>query len=314
MKRKIGYGLLALLILGSGATAIAYFSFSGPHLSALESGSQIANTAVGPVEYQIIGDSGPVVLRVHGTPGGYQKADAIEGRRVLAPSRPGYLRTPIETGRTPEEQADAYAALMDSLDIKRAIVMGSSGGGPSAIAFAVRHPNRIVALIALEPISQSKALEFELPFFMHSDFLSWAVLSVMIKGMDPADTVKAMVPDPKTQQVFLNDPVKLAEVKSEMASMMWANWPTALRQVGLDNDVAQYADLNLGANTITVPTLIIHGTADVNVEYAQSVTLAAQIPGAILHSIEGAGHAMPETHSAEIKAVIEGFLSDVVTE
>ena len=307
MKRKIGYVLLAILILGAGAITIDYTNYLEQRLSELASKSQIANTAAGPVEYQQIGDSGPVILSLHGTPGGYDKGKATEGTRVLAPSRPGYLRTPIETGRTPEAQADAYAALLDSLNIERVIVRGSSGGGPSAIAFAARHPDRTVALIALEALSQPKALDFEVPFFMRSDFVTWAIFTIVDKFVGPENMVKAMVEDPEKQQALLDDPVMLAK----MGSMMWDNWPVSPRHDGLDNDVAQYAALNLGAEAITVPTLIIHGTADINVEYAQSVTLAEQIPGAILHSIEGADHSMPHTHGEEIQAIIEGFLSEL---
>lgn len=49
--------------------------------------------------------------------------------------------------RTPEEQADALVALLDALQIERVAVQGVSGGGPSAIHFAARHPDRISALL-----------------------------------------------------------------------------------------------------------------------------------------------------------------------
>ncbi len=313
MIRKISYSLLALLILGTVAISISYASFSEQRLAAIEAGSQIAETAAGPMEYQQIGDSGPVLLMLHGTPGGYDQATAIEGARVLAPSRPGFLRTPIETGRTPAEQADAYAALMDVLAIDRVIVMGASGGGPSAIAFAVRHPDRTVALIALEAVSQGFALDSrdeKIPFFMRSDFYMWATFSAMNNLMGAEGMVKAIVPNPKNQQLLLDDPVK----RGKMESLMWASWPISQRQVGLANDFVQFAALDLDANAIAVPTLIIHGTEDINVEYAQSVALTQQIPGAILHTIEGADHMMPFSHSEEMGTVIEAFVSGVAAE
>jgi len=300
--------LLVLLILGTGLVLVSYSNFSEERLTAIKTGSKILDTAAGPMEYQQIGNNGPVLLLLHGTPGGYDQAIPIEGMRVLVPSRPGYLRTPLDTGRTPQEQADAYAALMDSLGIDQVIVMGASGGGPSAIAFAVRHPKRTVALIALEAVSQTLSLEeltIEMPFFMSSDFYMWAALSAMKTLMGPEGIVELVVPNPENQRLILDDPAKLKKIES----LMWSSWPMSLRQLGEANDFTQFADIDLNASAISVPTLIIHGTEDINVEYTQSIALAEQIPGAILHTVEGADHMMPFSHSEEMTAAIEEFLT-----
>lgn len=308
MIKKMAYGLLVLLILGTGLVLVSYSNFSEERLTAIKTGSKILDTAAGPMEYQQIGNNGPVLLLLHGTPGGYDQAIPIEGMRVLVPSRPGYLRTPLDTGRTPQEQADAYAALMDSLGIDQVIVMGASGGGPSAIAFAVRHPKRTVALIALEAVSQTLSLEeltIEMPFFMSSDFYMWAALSAMKTLMGPEEIVELVVPNPENQRLILDDPAKLKKIES----LMWSSWPMSLRQLGEANDFTQFADIDLNASAISVPTLIIHGTEDINVEYTQSIALAEQIPGAILHTVEGADHMMPFSHSEEMTAAIEEFLT-----
>ena len=308
MIKKMAYGLLVLLILGTGLVLVSYSNFSEERLTAIKTGSKILDTAAGPMEYQQIGNNGPVLLLLHGTPGGYDQAIPIEGMRVLVPSRPGYLRTPLDTGRTPQEQADAYAALMDSLGIDQVIVMGASGGGPSAIAFAVRHPKRTVALIALEAVSQTLSLEeltIEMPFFMSSDFYMWAALSAMKTLMGPEGIVELVVPNPENQRLILDDPAKLKKIES----LMWSSWPMSLRQLGEANDFTQFADIDLNASAISVPTLIIHGTEDINVKYTQSIALAEQIPGAILHTVEGADHMMPFSHSEEMTAAIEEFLT-----
>ena len=104
-------------------------------LAELERGSTVVQTACGPVEYVLSGE-GPVVIAQHGTPGGYDQTqifanDLISaGFSVLCWSRPGYLRTPIESGRSLEEQADLMAALLDTLNIDKAGIFGVSGGGP----------------------------------------------------------------------------------------------------------------------------------------------------------------------------------------
>ena len=78
---------------------------------------------------------------LHGGPGGHDQGFAAAslaraGYGVIAPSRPGYLRTPLSTGRTFEEQADALAALLDALEVDRVVPYGVSAGGPPTIHFA----------------------------------------------------------------------------------------------------------------------------------------------------------------------------------
>ena len=74
--------------------------------------------------------------------------------RFIAVSRPGYLRTPAEVGKTPEEQADAFAALLDALKVDKAIMTGISAGGPPSMQFALRHPDRCAALLLVSAVTE----------------------------------------------------------------------------------------------------------------------------------------------------------------
>ena len=68
-----------------------------------------------------------------------------KGFKVLAPSRPGYGRTPAVFSYA--QQADVMSALLDVLQITKVSVYGVSGGGPPAIQFAARHPEKCSSLI-----------------------------------------------------------------------------------------------------------------------------------------------------------------------
>src|SRR3989338_38204 len=141
MKRKrlgrLALAAAAVIVVPLAAALTASEIWKQQSQASLEAGSQVIQTARGPVEYAEVG-SGPVVLISHGAPGGYDEGVAL-ARLAQAPqyqfigvSRPGYLRTPLETGRTYEEQADAFAALLDALGIEQAAVLGVSSGGPAA--------------------------------------------------------------------------------------------------------------------------------------------------------------------------------------
>jgi pimeloyl-ACP methyl ester carboxylesterase len=120
------------------------------------SGSQVAPTACGPIEYAAAGEGIPV-LEVHGIFGGFDQGIAAtrpvlgDGFRIIAPSRFGYLDTPLPANASPESQADAHACLLDHLGIERAAVMAHSAGSVSAIQLALRHSERISALVLIVP-------------------------------------------------------------------------------------------------------------------------------------------------------------------
>ncbi|HEX2336494.1 MAG TPA: alpha/beta fold hydrolase, partial [Hyphomicrobiaceae bacterium] len=75
------------------------------------------------------------------------------GFRVVAMSRFGYLRTAMPVDASPAAQAEAHLALMDALEIDRAVVLGVSAGAPSAMQLALRHPDRCQALSVLVPMA-----------------------------------------------------------------------------------------------------------------------------------------------------------------
>ena len=109
-------------------------------------------TERGPIQVAREG-SGPKVMAIHGSPGGFDQGLVWArhlrdgGCELIAPSRPGYLRTPLDSGRSPAQQADLYAAMLDALHINKVTVLGISSGGPSAVHFAARHPDRTDALL-----------------------------------------------------------------------------------------------------------------------------------------------------------------------
>ncbi|MBI5580716.1 MAG: alpha/beta hydrolase, partial [Deltaproteobacteria bacterium] len=115
---------------------------------------KIAKTRRGDVEYVEVG-TGPVVISLHGAMGGYDQSLILAqtiggaGYRYLCVSRPGYLGTPLISGRSPEQQGDLIAALLETLDITQACAIAVSGGGPCAVQFGLRHPGLCKSLVLI---------------------------------------------------------------------------------------------------------------------------------------------------------------------
>ena len=306
MLKKILLGLLLAVVALVAISYVRYLSWRGDQLQTLQSASQLVETAAGTIEYSLEGPpDAPVLLAIHGTPGGYDQAPEPEpDYQVLSPSRPGYLRTPLSVGQTPQEQAAAYVALLDALDMQRVVVLGSSGGGPSALAFAAAYPQRTAALILIEAVTASMPIE-EPPAMFRNDFALWLAMSSLALQGDQA-VVETLVPDPANQARILNDPERL----HKFSNLMWSTWPPSLRAAGWDNDNVQMANLELAAANVRVPTLIVHGSADASVPVSQSEDVAQRIANARLVVIPDADHMMPFTHEEEMGAAVDKFLRD----
>jgi pimeloyl-ACP methyl ester carboxylesterase len=271
-------------------------------LAELEQASSVAETVRGPVEYARSG-AGPVVLVLHGTPGGYDRGVQLRreltgrGLGVLTVSRPGYLRTPLDVGRTPAEQADAYAALLDALGIDRVGVMAVSGGSPSALEFARRHPDRVWALALVAPVTGSigeegaggrSAFVRATDALFGRDFAGWAQVQALRLRPELVLSEGSGLLNEDSRRRFREDPAKLANLLDvAAASLMNAS----LRRRGVENDHAQFARLEpIVYRDIASPTLLVHGTGDTMVPIAHAEAAAREIPGAELLELQDGDH------------------------
>lgn len=309
-------GVLGLaVVLVAVYLATRYLVWKDNRVEELVTGSQVIDTAAGPMEYRLWGDGETVMLFLHGTPGGYDQYPPRQGPgtgnlTVLAVSRPGYLRTPIETGRTPEEQADAYAALLDALEIPEVIVLAASGGGPSGITFAAKYPERTMGLITTAAVSQPMEIDTDesppaIARLLENDFMNWLTLG-MLAG-DDERLVSMVVPGEDNRRRILENPAKIAMLRRAVLTSQ----PPSLRQAGIDNDASHLTAMDLLIDDLRVPTLIIHGTEDNNVPFAFSEALARRVPGAELAAIEGAGHFVTFSHSEEYYALVDRFVASL---
>ncbi|WP_026303601.1 alpha/beta fold hydrolase [Jongsikchunia kroppenstedtii] len=279
----------------------------------------VIDTARGPVEYDQSGTGVPVVV-LHGSPGGIDAA-ALMARILPADrvtsivlSRPGYLGTPLDSGRTPDEQADLVIALLDTLGIDRAGVFTWSGSGPMGYRLAVRHPERIRALVAFAALSKP----FVEPRPGLADRLMFdtgagrRMVRTLVKYR-PGDIVAGAL---SSESSLRGDELKaaVAAVMSDPAarSFVLDMTPTAFRdrtrRRGYDNDLAQFEAFgSLELAQVTTPTLVVQGTADTDVTPDHSEHAVEEIPGAELLNIAGGSHfalfAHPDAAAAQRRVV-----------
>jgi len=289
---------------------------------------KIISTVVGPVEYDLSAGDGPVLLGLHGGLGGCDQGRVMTGWldaerfRILSPSRPGYLGTPLETGQTMEQQADAMAALLDTLGIEKVAVMGASAGGPPAYFFAMRHPDRTAALVVIDGVSGYYDMPEKAGAVTQALFLSdWGQKFLQkISDMAPAAFLKSIfqaesyftkVQMKRHIEAALGDEDAMNFVRAFMGTMS----PYKSRKAGTENDMnetRQYTHIPVGQ--IQCPALIVHGTHDSDVKFFDGVYAYETIPRAERFWIEEGSHLCfwihPQRHEAQqaVRAFLERHL------
>ena len=293
-----------------------YIKWKEALIRRLYTGSRMADTKKGRIEYAIYGDSGPYLLIMHGGPGGYDQAAALfgdmigKGFRILTWSRPGYVRTPLEAGETYPEQADAAAALMDALGINRVAVLGYSAGGPPAEYFANRYPGRIWALILECAVTQTYLINPEnfrekifFGYLMYDDPFLWtsditAQYAPRAIGMSTIGMESSL--DKKARQRLMDHIMRDERRMQVLKDMIKAMSPGELRKKGMNNDLAQLAGIkSLPLKTIQTPTFIIHGSDDADVPLSQAKFAAGEISGSRLYVVPGGFHVMALTDTID---------------
>src|SRR5258706_5420572 len=123
--------------------------------------NSIVQVEQGPIEYRVVGE-GPAILVLNGghtrcdSPLGHEQFCLREGYQLIIPSRPGYGKTPSSTGKSAEAFADALVSLLDKLHVQQVIVVGISGGGPTTLQLAGRHPERVSQVILQNAVTGGK--------------------------------------------------------------------------------------------------------------------------------------------------------------
>ena len=275
------------------------------------------NTGHGPIEYVASGE-GPTVLALHGAMGGYDQGQNLvrtigEPRyRYLSVSRPGYLGTPLTAGRTPEDQADLYAELLDGLDIHHTGIMAISGGGPSAIHFTLRHRSRCWGLVLISTCAGKVDTPIPLSFRLMKLLVRWPVFVAMMKRRTKKDlewALRRSIFDPIIRARTIRDPQVRPLIEEAIVGVFDR---ITLRLRGTENDIRIIRTTTYPLEQIAVPVLVVHGTEDRLVPFPQNGrSLAARIPGAQLLAVEGGEHMSIFTHRDEVRARVTQFLRDL---
>lgn len=220
------------------------------------------------------------------------------GFSLICPSRPGYLKTPLSSGKTFAEQADLSAKLLDELGIDKVGVIGGSAGGPPTYEFAKRYPEQTKAIVVIDGVSRTYD-QGEVSKLNEMLFLSDPGQKLQLWSLKvfPQAVIKKILeeesnltPSELKERVehIIDDPVKLDFIMKFYQTM----YPYSDRKAGLWNDVEKLAAIDKikDLGKITCPALIMHGNRDDDVDIAHAEYAVSEISGSELYVIKEGTH------------------------
>lgn len=246
--------------------------------------------------YREHGEGIPLLL-LHGG-WGYQvypfdrQIEALRGRfRLLAPDRTGYGRSMRIDYLPPDFHRQAAVetiALLDALEIDRALFWGHSDGAVISAMMAIERPERAVGVI-LEAFHFYRVKEGSRHFF------------------------EAMAEDPEWLGERIGSVLAADHGEDYWRKLITLNGRAWLKIAAESRDPKE--DLYGGRlSELSVPALFIHGSRDPRTEPDELEAIRRELPCARIEVLEGAGHC-PHSEASFAAAsirVAESFLSDVI--
>lgn len=197
--------------------------------------------------------------------------------RVLNVDAPGHgASDPLRVPATMDACADALAEVLDAASVRRAAICGLSWGGMTAMAFALRHPDRARALVLADTACRAERLR---------NVAEYTALGLYFRrfGAPPWLTAR-IAPLFFCDRTLRDRPELVDELGAYVRGLDRASVWNALQCI------VRRPDRTRALAAVRVPSLVVCGAHDRAQPVAQSEAIARAIPGARLVVLPDAGH------------------------
>jgi proline iminopeptidase len=251
-----------------------------------------ATTPEGPIAGSVQGEGAPL-LALHGGPGlsDYMEllADEFDGWRWASYYQRGLSPSAEQGPFTVERHVEDAVAVLDSLQVDKAVVLGHSWGGHLALHVAIAHPERVAGLVLVDPLGavgdgglgdHARHMEERLS---PDSRQRYAEVAERLQQPDASDA-DALASLALLWPSYFADPPNAPAMPSTMRMSLVAYASTfasvgALLAAGLTDKVSQ----------ITVPVVLVLGEKS-PMPVSQGQQTAALLSRSEVHIVPGAGH------------------------
>jgi len=307
------YAVILVILLSSPVLAVVArksdYSYNIPLLARNDPDAQceqpreyflnVDNTRVRYVE----AGTGPVIVMIHGNAGSVDDFDfkslgmLCRDHRVIAVDRPGHGKSdrPNGSDATLEFQTRLVHDTLSRLGVTRPVLVGHSWGGSLALAYAVKYPGELSALVLLAPAAYSDG---------GADQFMRAVVKTPVVG-DVSITLGRVILGKhllkkELEKAFYPDSVPDEYLRHASSSWLRHKQLRAYLEdeYSLDKDLEK---ISRHYSDISIPVVIVTGDQDKVVSAKQNAyRLKSSIAQSQLLELKNTGHQVPQTHPESI--------------
>ena len=305
--------LLVLLLVGPFLVPVPPLSDTLPPEQLADPDSQFVEINGLTVHYKTMGQGEPIFVLLHGFGASlYSWHDVMEPLSlygtIISFDRPafGLTERPMtweaDNPYSSQASVDLLLALLEHFNVQKVILVGNSAGGTVSMQFTLQHPERVKALILVDPaIYDSGGRSWLRPFYKTPQMNHLGPLIVRSIQNNGIDIIKMAWYDPSK--------IKPETMTGYTKPLQADNWDRALWYF---TAASQVSDLPGRLSEFTLPVLVITGDTDRIVPTANSVRLAGALPNAKLIIIPQAGHVPHEEQPVLFLQAVDEFLKTII--
>lgn len=263
-------------------------------------------TAGGIRQHVIERGDGPALVMIHGAYGAAADFEAslmpqtARQFRSIAVDRPGHGYSEGTDADTPDAQARLLHAALETLGVRRPVLLGFSYGGAVALSYALQYPDAVAALVLVSPATHPWRRSPPMPFGVADAPLVGPLLKHTViapAGTALKDSAIASIFAPgAVPQSFGGAPVSLGLRPDDYAA-------TAREIRALDAFLRQQVPRYPG---LRMPVAIVVNDEDASVwSTVHGRPLAAMLPDVELIVTDGGGHPLHFSRPASVLAAID---------
>ena len=260
-----------------------------------------------------LGQGEPVFVLLHGFAASLYSWHAVmkplrQLGTVIAFDRPGFglsehpLTWQGQNPYSPETQVDLVIGLFDHFGVKQAILVGNSAGGTVAMQATLAHPERISALILVDPAVYRGGGA--------PGWLQHLLATPQMRHLGPLITRQILSRGRELIKLAWHNPDLLPPemVEYYRKPFQVENWDKSFWEFTL---ASRPTGLKEHLDEFTLPVLVITGDDDRIVPISDSIRLAGELPNASLKVIENAGHVPHEEQPQVFMEAVTSFVSKI---
>lgn len=203
---------------------------------------------------------------------------------------------PAPRGFTVHDLAEDLVAVMDALAVERAVLVGTSLGATVSALVALEQPSRVSGLVLMSATPYAATVR---------DRLRFGSLATVLRTLGPGPVMPAIL----AQLLGASYRRRATEEVSATAAQIRA---TTRRDLAWAIEAWTARPALAGRlRAIEVPTRVVVGAEDTACPRRFGEAIAAEIPGATLHVIAGAGHSVQLEQAAAVTSVIDDLLGQL---